>query len=178
MAASPAENPPSLAEAIALIEAHFERGRYRQALEQVEEALQAHPQSGSLRLWRAMSLEAMGYTTEAIAVVRTLRHHPDRDICQQAEYMLYIWQAPRLRRPQAWLSEIPDLSHLSDSDWNFTSGTSSSPPSAKGSAASEKPATENPKAGEASPSTYRMIKILVGVCGLAAVIGLLTQILS
>ncbi|NJK64918.1 MAG: tetratricopeptide repeat protein [Synechococcaceae cyanobacterium SM2_3_1] len=177
MAASPADNSPSLAASLALIEAHFERGRYRQALEQVEEALETHPQSGSLRLWRAISLEAMGYTPEAIAVVRTLLHYPEWDISQQADYLLYIWQAPRLQRPQAWLSEIPDLSHLSDSDWNFTSGTSVPPTPAKDAAAPEKPATANTKAGEASPSNYRMIKILVGVCVLAAVIGLLTQIL-
>jgi tetratricopeptide (TPR) repeat protein len=177
LAASPAENPPSLAKFVALIEADFEHGRYREALEKVEEGLQIHPQSGSLRLWRAMSLEAMGLTTEAIAVVRSLLHYPDQDISQQANYMLYVWQAPRLRRPQAWLSEIPDLSHLSDTDWNFTSGISSPSSSAQGSASAKKPGPKGRKAEQVTAPNYRMIKILVGVFALAAVVGLLTQIL-
>jgi hypothetical protein len=91
------------------------RGSYRQVLQQIEMALQHYPDSGSLRLWQAITTEALGQTAAAIALTRPLLQHPDPEIAQQARYLVWIWEAPRLRRPPEWLSQIPDLTQLPES---------------------------------------------------------------
>lgn len=101
---------------LALIQSGFERGQYRQVLEQVRQAQSHYPHSGKLRLWQALAQEALGQTQEAILLAQTLVRHPDPEVAQQARYILGIWQAPRLRRPPEWLSEIPDLSQLEDAE--------------------------------------------------------------
>jgi tetratricopeptide (TPR) repeat protein len=105
-----------LSQHLALIQSRFERGQYRQALEQVRQAQSRYPQSGKLRLWQALAQEALGETQEAILLVQTLLRNPDPEVAQQARYVLGIWQAPRLRRSAEWLSEIPDLSRLEEAD--------------------------------------------------------------
>ncbi|MEN9221378.1 MAG: hypothetical protein Q6M04_02965 [Thermostichus sp. BF3_bins_97] len=99
---------------LALIQLGFERGQYRQVLEQVRQAQNRYPQSGKLRLWQALAQEALGQTQEALLLIQTLLRNPDPEVAQQARYVLGIWQAPRLRRPPEWLSEIPDLSQLEE----------------------------------------------------------------
>ncbi|MFQ3615004.1 MAG: hypothetical protein SNJ68_15020 [Cyanobacteriota bacterium] len=101
---------------LALIQSGFERGQYRQVLEQIRQAQSRYPQSGKLRLWQALAQEALGQTQEAILLAQALVRNPDPEVAQQARYILGIWQAPRLRRPPEWLSEIPDLSHLEDAE--------------------------------------------------------------
>ncbi|MFS8856503.1 tetratricopeptide repeat protein [Synechococcus sp. H55.7] len=105
-----------LTQHLALIQSKFERGDYRQALEQIKQAQSRYPQSGKLRLWQALAQEALGETQEAIRLAQTLLRNPDPEVAQQARYVLGIWQAPRLRRPAEWLSEIPDLSRLEEAD--------------------------------------------------------------
>lgn len=105
-----------LSQHLALIQLRFERGQYRQALEEVKQAQSRYPQSGKLRLWQALAQEALGETQEAILLVQTLLRNPDPEVAQQARYVLGIWQAPRLRRSAEWLSEIPDLSRLEETD--------------------------------------------------------------
>lgn len=102
------------------IETAIERGSYRVALDLCREALAHYPQTGSLKLLRAICLEAMGRTPEAVAFVRSLLRDGDPETRKQARYLLTIWEAPRLRRPDNWTVQIPDLSHLSSGDWNLT----------------------------------------------------------
>ncbi|MEN9226763.1 MAG: hypothetical protein Q6L60_06690 [Thermostichus sp. HHBFW_bins_43] len=99
---------------LALIQLGFERGQYRQVLEQVRQAQSRYPQSGKLKLWQALAQEALGQTQEAILLAQALVRNPDPEVAQQARYVLGIWQAPRLRRPPEWLIEIPDLSRLEE----------------------------------------------------------------
>ncbi len=101
---------------LARIEASFERGQYRQALEQAKQAQSHYPQAGKLRLWQALAQEALGETQEATRLLQTLLSNPDPEVAQQARYVLGIWQAPRLRRPAEWLLEIPDLSQLEEAE--------------------------------------------------------------
>lgn len=112
-----------LTQHLALIQSKFERGDYRQALEQIKQAQSRYPQSGKLRLWQALAQEALGETQEAIRLAQTLLRNPDPEVAQQARYVLGIWQAPRLRRPAEWLSEIPDLSRLEEADPRRTAWT-------------------------------------------------------
>jgi tetratricopeptide (TPR) repeat protein len=109
----PAPDLP-LPQYLARIQASFERGQYRQALEEAKQAQGRYPQAGQLRLWQALAQEALGETEEAVRLVQSLLHSPDPELAQQARYVLSIWQAPRLRRPAEWSIQIPDLSHLEE----------------------------------------------------------------
>ncbi len=111
---------PTEADYVRILESCLERGSYRRALELSLEALAHHPQSGSLKIWRAVCLESLGRTSEAVTFLRPLLRAGDMETAKQARYLLSIWEAPRLRRPQNWTVEIPDLSHLSGGDWNLT----------------------------------------------------------
>ncbi|NJL99861.1 MAG: tetratricopeptide repeat protein [Synechococcaceae cyanobacterium SM2_3_2] len=111
---------PTEADYVHILESCLERGSYRRALELSLEALAHHPQSGSLKIWRAVCLESLGRTSEAVTFLRPLLRAGDVETAKQARYLLSIWEAPRLRRPQNWTVEIPDLSHLSGGDWNLT----------------------------------------------------------
>lgn len=117
MSSSP---PIPLTAYLGLIELTFERGAYDRALQWVDEALIHYPLAGILKLWQGLALEAMGRSGEAIALVRPLLRHGDADVVERARYLLSVWEAPRLQRPREWLTEIPDLSHLSEDGWNLT----------------------------------------------------------
>ncbi len=114
------DSTPSEADYLHHLEACLERGSYRRALELSLEAIAHYPQSASLKIWRAVCLEAIGRTAEAIAILRPLVRSGDAEASKQSRYLLSIWEAPRLKRPQNWTVQIPDLSHLSDGDWNLT----------------------------------------------------------
>jgi len=105
-------DPPTLSSYLEAIELGMERGRYREILVVIEEALRHYPTSGSLLLWQAVVTQALGDTPAAIAFANKLLNHPHRSICQDARRLLGIWQAPQLRRPETWLTTIPDLSQL------------------------------------------------------------------
>ncbi len=104
-----------------LIESDFIRGAYRQTLDRIQEALVVYPQSADLKLWKAITLEALGNTSEALVQARPLARHPDVETAKQAKYLISIWEAPRLQRPQTLITQIPDLSQLSEDSWNLTS---------------------------------------------------------
>ncbi len=146
---------------LARIQASFERGQYRQALEQIKQAQSRYPQVGQLRLWQALAQEALGETQEAIRLAQTLLCNPDPEVAQQARYVLGIWQAPRLRRPAEWLSEIPDLSRLEEAEppkYRLAYGRSQR----KGSS----PRSGDPLSrSQAAPSlnTQRLIWMLIGI---------------
>lgn len=112
--------PIPLTAYLGIIELTFERGAYHRVMEWANEALTHYPAAGTLKLWQALALEAMGRTAEAIALTRPLLKYADADVVDQARYLLSVWEAPRLRRPREWLTEIPDLSHLSEEGWNLT----------------------------------------------------------
>lgn len=106
----------SLVDYLHAIESGFEQGSYNQVMDCIQLALQEYPASGALKVWQALTLEALGRSTEAIQVIRPLCRSPEREVADQARYLLRIWQAPRLRRHSEWLTEIPDLSQLADAE--------------------------------------------------------------
>lgn len=117
------------------VEALFERGNYRETLELLSQALAAHPESIALRLWQAIVTDAAGDTDTAIELVRPLTRGGDRETRQQASYLLKIWQAPRLERPQAWMTDVPSVSTTGDRATVVRSQASARTPSgAKGHA--------------------------------------------
>jgi Tetratricopeptide repeat len=98
----------------------FERGEYRQAVSYLVAAVvQVETNTrlgGEVQVWLATAYEAAGQIAEAKVLCQKLSTHPNLDTRQASKRMLYIMQAPELTRREEWLTKIPDLSHLEDSD--------------------------------------------------------------
>ncbi|NEQ51087.1 MAG: tetratricopeptide repeat protein [Leptolyngbya sp. SIO3F4] len=99
----------------------FERGRYADAVAAFEQGLNEKPSislDGELKLWLVNALVACDRRQEAIELCGKLARHPDLDIRKQSKQLLYIIQAPKLQAKEEWLTKIPDLAELQDSDEN------------------------------------------------------------
>lgn len=108
----------------------FERGRYRESVQHLARASALTEQrsrlGGEARIWLVTAYEAAGQKEEAIALCRQLKHHPVKEIRKQGRQVLYILEAPRLNLRPEWLTQIPDMSGVSDSEPKYRSGGSSS----------------------------------------------------
>lgn len=110
----------------------FERGAYRQSVEQLAQAsalLQGMAAANSLlggevQIWLVTAYEAAGQRQEALSLCRQLTRHPHLDTRKQSRRLLYILEAPQLQRPAAWLTQIPDLSDVTDIDPKARKGSS------------------------------------------------------
>ncbi len=113
--------------------AAFERGLYRQSVQHLETAIAlASPnsrQGGEAQIWLVTAYEAAELRTEAIDLCKSLNRHPDRDTRQQSQHLLYIMEAPQLNRRPEWLTEIPDLTALGDSETKFRGNSAPRPAS-------------------------------------------------
>ncbi|MBH8573646.1 tetratricopeptide repeat protein [Nostocaceae cyanobacterium CENA369] len=98
----------------------LENGQYREAVENLEKASALLTRNsrlgGEVELWLATAYEAAGRTEDAIALCQQLKRHPFAETNKQAKRLLYILQAPKLKRPSEWMTEIPDLGKLSDNE--------------------------------------------------------------
>ncbi|QDZ41154.1 tetratricopeptide repeat protein [Euhalothece natronophila Z-M001] len=96
----------------------LERGRYQTSINELEKAKQLiNPQSkqgGEVRIWLVNAYQAANQSERAIALCQSLVKHPSPEIRKQSERILYILQAPVLKRPEEWLTKIPDLSQISE----------------------------------------------------------------
>jgi tetratricopeptide (TPR) repeat protein len=100
----------------------FERGAYRDAVEKLAQAsaLLNTTESASSRLggevqmWLVTAYEAADQRQEALDLCRQLTYHPSHETRQQSRRLLYILEAPQLQRPAEWLTQIPDLSGVTD----------------------------------------------------------------
>ena len=96
----------------------FERGEYRQSVQYLEAAKELATNSsrlgGEAQIWLVTAYQAAGKEKEAIALCQELATHPHLEIRQQSQRLLYIIQAPQLKRPKEWMSEIPDLADTAD----------------------------------------------------------------
>ncbi len=115
-------------------QAAFERGSYREAVEFFEQAVKLAAAStalgGEIQTWLVNAYSAVGRDADAIALCQVLARHPDLDTRKQGKNLLYILQAPQLKRPTNWTIQIPDLNELS-TDGAQNSGASSHSPVAK-----------------------------------------------
>ncbi|MEQ9621207.1 hypothetical protein [Coleofasciculus chthonoplastes] len=98
----------------------FEWGDYRAAVKHLEKACALINRNSSVggeaQMWLVTAYEAAGQQTDAIALGQQLTKHPDLDIRKQSTSLLYILQAPQLKRPEEWMTKIPDLGAISESD--------------------------------------------------------------
>ena len=94
----------------------FERGQYRESVQHLEKASALVARNsrlgGEVQIWLVTALEAAGQTTDAIALCEQLKRHPDLETSKQARSLLYILQAPQLKRPDQWMTQIPDLATI------------------------------------------------------------------
>lgn len=92
----------------------LERGNYRLSIENLKVAREYIPlnsrKGGEAGVWLVSAYQASDKIDEAIALCQELMAHPDLQTREQAQRILYIIKAPKLERPQEWMSEIPDLS--------------------------------------------------------------------
>lgn len=96
----------------------FENGEYRRSVEAFEQAVSlANPNTalgGEIQTWLVTAYQAAGQLAEAIELGERLLQHPDLKTRQQSQRLLYILKAPQLKPRPEWLSQIPDLTSLSD----------------------------------------------------------------
>lgn len=109
--------------------AAFERGQYRQAVQHLEKASALVSRNsrlgGEVQIWLVTAYEAAGQRTEALALCEQLKRHPDSETSKQGRRLLYIMQAPQLKRPTEWLTQIPDLGSLPDNETRTRLGSGS-----------------------------------------------------
>jgi tetratricopeptide (TPR) repeat protein len=107
----------------------FEKGQYRQSVQLLESACELVPPatriSGEARFWLVTAYQAAGRVQDAIALCRQLSRHPHPDIRKQGSNLLYILEAPRLKRPEEWMTVIPDLSKTTDTGTRYLQATGS-----------------------------------------------------
>lgn len=101
----------------------FERGQYRLSIEKLEQACQLislHTRlGGEVRMWLVNAYQAGGQEQKAIALCQELCNHPHGETKRQAQRLLYIIQAPQLKRPQEWMITIPELNHNQPSETKY-----------------------------------------------------------
>jgi tetratricopeptide (TPR) repeat protein len=105
----------------------FERGEYRLSIEQLEQARQnLAPSSllaGEAGIWLVSAYQGMGNLTAAQTLCRQLTQHPNQEIRQQAIQILYILEAPQLKRPEEWMTKIPEMDKLPESEPQYQRGS-------------------------------------------------------
>lgn len=98
----------------------LENSQYRLSIQYLEETKKFTASSsrlgGEAQIWLVSAYQAAGMRSEAIALCRELLVHPSLETRKQAKRLLYIIEAPQLKRPKEWLTEIPDLTEISESD--------------------------------------------------------------
>lgn len=118
----------------------FERGNYQTSVQRLETAYSLVTPStrlgGEVGIWLVTAYQAASQITDAhreadllkIALCTKLSQHPHPEIRKQGKRLLYILQAPALKRPKEWMVEIPDLGALPDSDPKDRRGSSTIKP--------------------------------------------------
>jgi len=100
--------------------AAFEHGRYRESVEWFVKAIALVNRNsqigGEMQMWLVSAYEAVGQSQEAITLCRQLQHHAHWETRQQSKRLLYILEAPKLQKKTEWLTQIPDLSTVSEPD--------------------------------------------------------------
>jgi hypothetical protein len=107
----------------------FERGDYRQAVEQLTQASALSEKGsrlgGEIQVWLVTAYEAAGQRDAALSLCRLLTQHAHLETRKQSRRLLAILEAPQLRRPSEWLTQIPDLSNVEDVDLKARKGSGS-----------------------------------------------------
>ncbi|NEO27784.1 MAG: outer membrane protein assembly factor BamD [Kamptonema sp. SIO4C4] len=97
----------------------LERGQYRASIAYLEEAVGfVNPFSrkgGEVQLLLVSAYQAANDLEAARTLCEKLLRHPSPSTSQQAKNLLYIINAPVLKRPDEWMTKIPDLKPIDES---------------------------------------------------------------
>ncbi|MDJ0729984.1 MAG: tetratricopeptide repeat protein [Crocosphaera sp.] len=92
-------------------QALLDRGQYRSSVQTLEEAKSLVNLSsrlgGEVQLSLVTAYQGVNQLEDAIALCEELTRHPNLEIRQQSQRILYILKAPQLKRPEAWMTKIP-----------------------------------------------------------------------
>lgn len=98
----------------------FEHGCYREAVESLLQAIALVNRNsrlgGEMQMWLVTAYQAAGQQQEAIALCRQLQLHAHWETRKQSKRLLYILEAPQLEKKAEWLTQIPDLSQVTEED--------------------------------------------------------------
>ncbi|HAX80548.1 MAG TPA: hypothetical protein DCY88_33115 [Cyanobacteria bacterium UBA11372] len=115
--------------------AAFERGQYRQSVQCLEKAAALVERNsrlgGEVQIWLVTAYEAAGQRQEAIALCTKLESHPSYETRKQGRRLRYILEAPQLKRPAEWMTQIPDLASLPDNAAETRLGRAAAPVKSK-----------------------------------------------
>jgi hypothetical protein len=105
----------------------FEKGAYRLSIEKLQQARQTvglySPKAAEAGIWLVSAYEGMGESKLALELCRELAQFPNLEIRKQAQQLLYILEAPQLKRPEDWTTKIPDLEKLPESKPQYQKGS-------------------------------------------------------
>ncbi len=91
----------------------LERGQYRLSVENLEKAIEIYPvttkQGAEASILLITAYQGVGNSTAAIHLCRQLAQQPNASMRQQGKRLLYILEAPRLKRPPEWVNNVPTL---------------------------------------------------------------------
>lgn len=97
----------------------LERGQYRASIHYLETACgqinRFSRQGGEAQIWLVSAYQAANETQAAIALCEKLLRHPSPTTSKQAKDLLYIIKSPVLKRPENWMTKIPELNSLDES---------------------------------------------------------------
>jgi tetratricopeptide (TPR) repeat protein len=136
---TPAPMPDSYQEGLRAMES----GRYREAVAALESARVNRPNDPQVKLWLVMAYEANQQRELARDLCRELTSHPDPQIRQQSQRVLYILEAPQLRRRAEWLNQIPLMTDESPPGVTFRQRQSKPSPPAVASPPAEPRVEQN-----------------------------------
>jgi hypothetical protein len=111
---SPEQIPPNPAQTeFQLGQQAFESGEYRQSVQALERSLAMAAAGsvlqGDIQIWLVMAYEAAGDRVKARQLCKATVRHPQLATRKDAKGLLYILEAPELRRRDDWVTKIPNL---------------------------------------------------------------------
>ncbi len=108
----------------------LERGQYRLSVENLEAARDlvnpASRQGGEIQMWLVTAYQAVGRLSDAIALCRELTRHSSPKIRKQSQKVLYILEAPQLKRPPEWILKVPTVDASADNQTQYLNAKSTS----------------------------------------------------
>jgi hypothetical protein len=108
----------------------LEQGDCRQSIAYLELAKESVNLSsrigGEIQIWLVTAYQAAGDIQTAIDLCKQLVVHPNSLVRKQAQRVLYIIEAPQLKRPKEWMVEIPDLNNISEESSSISTAKKSS----------------------------------------------------
>ncbi len=98
----------------------LEGGQYRTSVKNLEKALEVYPVTtklgGEASIWLITAYQGVGDLNAAIALCRQLANHPNPSLSSKGKRLLYILEAPRLKRPPEWMTPIPTLTSEAEAE--------------------------------------------------------------